>query len=74
MDAYLTPKAERELNERFALEKEAIQLLDLVVMEWETDPLSVQCFDLRIVDRAKVVIKRLEKLTPEWERTRTWIG
>jgi hypothetical protein len=69
MNAYLTPKAEREMEERFALEKEAIHILGLVVMEWKTDPMSVQCFDLRIVERAKLVVARLEKLTPAWEKS-----
>lgn len=30
-------------------------LLDLIVAEWTSDPTSVQCFDLRIVERAKVL-------------------
>jgi hypothetical protein len=28
-------------------------ILDLIVAEFESDPMSVACFDLRIVDRAK---------------------
>jgi len=68
MSIYLTPKAEREMEERFALEKEAFKILGLVVAEWKSDPMSVQCFDLRIVERAKYVVARLEKLTPSWER------
>lgn len=32
-------------------------VLDLVVAEWESDPMSVQCFDLRIVERAKHLVK-----------------
>lgn len=32
-------------------------LLDLIVAEWTTDPTSVQCFDLRIVERAKVLVE-----------------
>jgi hypothetical protein len=67
-NAMLTPKAERELQERFRLEKEAIHLLGLVDAEWRTDPTSVQCFDLRIVERTKQVIARLEQLTPAWEK------
>lgn len=68
MNIQLSPKAEREMEERFSLERETLHLLGLVVMEWETDPLSVQCFDLRIVERAKFVVARLEKLTPSWDR------
>lgn len=68
MDIRLTPKAERELEERWKLEKEAFRLLDLVVAEWESDPTSVQYFDLRIVEDAKRVVKRLKQLIPDWER------
>jgi len=64
----LCPKKAKELEERWALEKEAVEILKLVVSEWNTDPKSVQCFDLRVVSRAKLVSKRLEKLVPEWER------
>jgi len=32
-------------------------LLDLIVAEWTSDPTSVQCFDLRIVERAKVLVE-----------------
>lgn len=63
---YLTPKAEREMDERLALEKEALKIFDLVVAEWDSDPMSVQCFDLRIVQRAKEVSRRLKKLPPDW--------
>jgi hypothetical protein len=31
-------------------------VLDLIVAEWTSDPTSVQCFDLRIVERAKALI------------------
>lgn len=64
----LTPKAEREMEERFKLEARALQLLDIIVAEFESDPTSVQCFDLRIVEEAKTVNRRLKQLTPAWER------
>ena len=32
--------------------KECREVLDLIVSEFETDPKSVQCFDLRLVKRA----------------------
>ena len=60
----LTDKAVAELEEIYKLKYEALRLLDLVVAEWGSDPLSVQCFDLRIVERAKYVIARLKKLDP----------
>lgn len=55
----LTHKAEKEMEQLFALRREAIKLLDLVVAEWNSDPQSTQCFDLRIVQRSKEVIARL---------------
>ena len=36
--------------------REAWALLRLVVAEWNTDPHSVQCFDLRIVEKAKRLV------------------
>ena len=43
---------------------EALQLLDMINAEFQSDPTSVQCFDLRIVERVKQCIemrKRLER-------------
>lgn len=59
---YLTPKAIKDMEEVFALKNEAVELLGLVSAEFESDPKSVQCFDLRIVERAKYVTARLKKL------------
>lgn len=60
--AYLTKKAVQELEEKFKLQVRAQEILELVVSEWNTDPTSVQCFDLRIVKEAKAVVKRLKEL------------
>jgi len=60
--AELTPKAQREMEEKWTLQREAVEILKVVVAEWQSDPLSVQCFDLRTVERAKEVIARLDKL------------
>lgn len=38
--------------------KEAFTLLDLISAEFRTDPMSVQCFDLRVVQRANVLAKK----------------
>jgi hypothetical protein len=62
MGIRLTEKAQKEVEEGFALDKEAWQLLDLIVAEWSTDPMSVQCFDLRIVERAKHVVSRRKEI------------
>lgn len=43
---------------------EAIRLLDLINAEFQSDPQSVQCFDVRIVARVKACVdarKKLEK-------------
>lgn len=41
--------------EKNRLEEEALEIFIGVVAEWESDPMSVQCFDLRIVERAKYI-------------------
>ncbi len=42
-------------------QKEAAVLLDLIAAEFESDPMSVQCFDLRIVERVKALAKELKR-------------
>ena len=53
------------MEEKWALQQEALEILKVVVAEWQSDPMSVQCFDLRTVERAKEVVARLDKL-PIW--------
>ena len=62
MRAQLTEKAMREMNRKAELEIRALQILELVVAEWESDPMSVQCFDLCIVEEAKKNCKERKKL------------
>jgi hypothetical protein len=62
MRSELTPKAQREMEELWTLRREAVQILGGVVAEWESDPMSVQYFDLRIVERAKQVVTRITEL------------
>lgn len=38
----------------------AIRLLRLIDAEWRTDPMSVQCFDLRIVSQTRELLKALD--------------
>lgn len=40
---------------------EAIRLLDLINMEWKTDPVSIQCFDLRIVEDTRKLLEEIGK-------------
>lgn len=42
------------------LEKEMFEVLDLICAEWDSDPMSVQCFDLRIIERAKKLRDQLK--------------
>ena len=62
MEPRLTRAAQAKMEERWKLQAEAVHLLGVVTDEWKTDPMSVQCFDLRIVERAKKVVDRLEDL------------
>lgn len=61
-DPRLTDKAARAIEEGFDLNREAWRLLDLIVAEWNSDPMSVQCFDLRIVEQAKTAVKRRKEI------------
>lgn len=58
----LTDKAQREVEELWTLRREAVEVLGLVVAEWRTDPQSVACFDLRMVDKGTKIMARLEVL------------
>lgn len=51
-----------EMERIWQLRREAVQLLELVAVEWESDPMSRQCFDARIVKRSKEVLAELKKL------------
>lgn len=56
----ITAEYERKMEARFEALREAEVLLDLIVMEWNSDPMSVQCFDERIVERAKQCVATLK--------------
>ena len=60
MHPYLSDKGQREMEERMKAEYEAFELLSIIVAEFESDPMSVQCFDLRIVERAKQCVAKLK--------------
>lgn len=55
----LTRATEATVERRFAALREAEVLLDLVAAEFASDPMSVQCFDLRVVERVKACAKVL---------------
>lgn len=60
-DRIYTPPSMEESIAMYGLvlgssEKELFDVLDLIVAEFESNPMSVQCFDLRTVERAKKII------------------
>jgi hypothetical protein len=58
----LTDEARQKIEAGFALKREACQLLGVIAAEFKSDPMSVQCFDLRIVQRAIEVSAALDDL------------
>ena len=62
MRAELTPKAQADIEESFRNDKEAHNLLAVINAEFISDPMSVQCFDLRIVERVKRCVETREEL------------
>jgi hypothetical protein len=41
--------------------KEALILLDLIDAEFQSDPMSQQCFDIRIVQRVRALVEKYRK-------------
>lgn len=62
MEPMLTRKAQSEIEESFRNDKEAHRLLRLVNAEFQSDPMSVQCFDLRIVEQVKICVEARRRL------------
>jgi hypothetical protein len=56
-------QAEHGVEDSSHNDREAHLLLDLICAEFTSDPLSVQCFDLQIVERVKICVAahRLEE-------------
>lgn len=54
----MSPKYEREMDTNFENQQEAFKLLDLIDAEFRSDPMSTQCFDLRIVQRVHECIAK----------------
>lgn len=53
MKAILTERAQRQAERRFEIDDRLLHIMGHVVSEWSSDPMSVQCFDLRLVNEAK---------------------
>lgn len=55
----MSDKDAREIEDGWDNDREAHTLLDLIDAEFQSDPMSVQCFDLRVVKRVReCVLKR----------------
>lgn len=52
------------MERRFDAQREAEVLLDLIDAEFRSDPASVQCFDLRIVERVRRCVEALKANPP----------
>lgn len=46
----------------YDLERRAIRALALINVEFATDPMSVQCFDLKLVSEVRDIIETRKKL------------
>lgn len=62
----LSQNDEGEIHTMWDARKRAIELLDLVAAEWKSDPMSVQCFDRRIVQETHAVLARLKVLEAKY--------
>jgi hypothetical protein len=62
MQLRLTEKAQCEIEGSFENQAEAFRLLKLIDAEFQSDPMSVQCFDLRIVQRVRKCVEAREQL------------
>lgn len=71
----MTAEGLRAMEEAVENSREAHRLLNLINAEFQTDPMSVQCFDLRVVGRVKECVATRERLVREgvvvdWEKSR----
>ena len=46
------------MEDSFQNDQEAHRLLDLIDAEFQSDPTSVQCFDLRTVERVRLCVQK----------------
>lgn len=57
-------RAPQRLTDPFGIDNdhEALRLLDLIDAEFRSDPTSVQCFDLRVVQRVKDCVEKRKQM------------
>jgi hypothetical protein len=61
MKRHLSEKDYQQIEENLKNTDEAFALLALIDAEFRSDPMSVQCFDLRIVERVKDCVAARER-------------
>jgi hypothetical protein len=61
----MSDKWQRQMEDSFRNDLEAHDLLGLINAEFQSDPMSVQCFDLRIVERVKYCVALREHYKEE---------
>lgn len=65
MQPRLTDEGFKEICRQQDADKRVWELMDIICSEFQSDPMSVQCFDLRVVDEAiKLVRDRKEMKDP----------
>ena len=64
---YMHRKDEATMEKRFEAMREAEELIQLIAAEFNSDPMSVQCFDLRIVDRVKMCAATFAANPDPWQ-------
>ncbi len=52
----------REEREQQQADDRVWQLMDLICAEWQSDPQSVACFDLRLVQEATELVARRKRM------------
>lgn len=55
-------------DRRIELEDQALEIFKLVISEWKSDPMSVQCFDLRVVQKAIAIHDELVQIDTKFTR------
>ena len=63
MQDVMKEESRKKIERSSVLKERAIEILDIVVAEWDSDPMSVQCFDLRIVQEAKDLVKEFKTIS-----------
>lgn len=58
----MKPAYEKQLTEEVDNWHEAFELLGIIDAEFRSDPMSVQCFDLRVVERVRNCVAKYAEL------------